>query len=184
MTPSDGNGARLSDHPEVVRYARHANPTFVRLLGVYGYGRLFVRARDVHVWDREGRQYLDFLAGFGSVNVGHNHPRLVRRPQQFLGEEALNLCHVGPAPHAAALAKKPARVADPLSVCLFSSSGAEAVEAGLKLARVVTKRPGFLCCAGGFHGTNLGSLSVLGSRRLRRPFEPLLPHCTAVTWAT
>jgi acetylornithine/succinyldiaminopimelate/putrescine aminotransferase len=133
-------GDRLCESPEVVRYARHVNPAFVRLLGVYGYGRLFVRARDVWVWDSKGRQYLDFLAGFGAVNLGHNHPRLRQRLHAFLDEDALNLCHVGPSTHAADLAEKLADLAGPLEVCLFSSSGAEAVEAGLKLARAVTGR--------------------------------------------
>jgi putrescine aminotransferase len=172
--------ARVSDHPAVARYARHVNPAFVKLLGVFGYGRLFVRARDVWVWDHQGRQYLDFLAGFGSANVGHNHPRLVERLRSFLAEEALNLCHVGPSAHAADLAEALARLADPLTVCLFAGSGAEAVEAGLKLARAATGRPGLLYCAGGFHGTNLGTLSVMGSERMRRPFEPLLPGCERV----
>jgi putrescine aminotransferase len=176
----DGNGSWLSEGPEVARYARHVNSAFVRLLGVYGYGRLFVRARDVWLWDSRERQYLDFLAGFGAVNLGHNHPRLRQRLHAFLDEEALNLCHVGPSKHAADLAEALARLAAPLEVCLFSSSGAEAVEAGLKLARAVTRRAGFLYCRGGFHGTNLGSLSVMGSTRLRKPFEPLLADCTAV----
>jgi len=170
-----------SAHPAVRKYARHVNPAFVRLLGVLGYGRLFVRARDVWVWDHQGRRYLDCLAGFGAVNLGHNHPRLIERLRSFLTEEALNLCHVGPAPHAADLAEALARLTGgELSVCLFSSSGAEAVEAGLKLARAATRRTDLLYCEGGFHGTNLGTLSVMGSPRLRRPFEPLLGGCTAV----
>jgi putrescine aminotransferase len=164
----------------VVEYARHVNPSFVKLLGVYGYGRLFVRARDVWVWDERDRQYLDFLAGFGAVNLGHNHPRLTLRMQRFLAEDAFNLCHIGPSPQTAALAAKLAELASPLSISLFSSSGGEAVEAGLKLARAATKRKVFLYCDGGFHGTNLGSLSVMGSTRLRKPFEPLLQHCTAI----
>src|SRR5205807_344162 len=123
------------------------------------------RARDVWVWDHQGRQYLDFLAGFGAVNVGHNHPRLTERLRGFLTEEALNLCHLGPSPHTADLAEALARLAGgALSVALFSSSGAEAVEAGLKLARAATRRSRFLYCRGGFHGTNLGTLSVMGTR--------------------
>jgi len=172
--------ACASDHPAVALYARHVNPAFVKLLGVFGYGRLFVRARDVWVWDHAGRQYLDFLAGFGSANVGHNHPRLIERLRAFLDEEALNLCHVGPSARAAELAAALAHLADPLTVCLFASSGAEAVEAGLKLARAATGRPGFLYSQGGFHGTNLGTLSVMGEERMRRPFEPLLPGCERV----
>jgi putrescine aminotransferase len=179
---SIGPDAWASDHPAVAKYARYVNPAFVKLLGLFGYGRLFVRARDVWVWDHRGRQYLDFLAGFGSANVGHNHPRLIERLRSFLGEEALNLCHVGPSAHAAELAEALARLADPLTLCLFASGGGEAVEAGLKLARAATGRAGLLYCAGGFHGTNLGTLSVMGDGRMRRPFEPLLPGCERVAF--
>src|SRR5438046_2568878 len=127
--------------PAVELYSRHVNPAFVKLLGLLGYGRLFTRARDVWVWDHQGRRYLDCLASFGAVNLGHNHPRLIERLRAFLGEDAFNLCHIGPTPHAAELAAELSRqLGEPLSVCLFSSSGAEAVEAGLKLARAATRR--------------------------------------------
>ena len=170
-----------ADHAAVIKYARHVNPALIRLLGIYGYGRLFVRARDVWVWDHNGCRYLDFLAGFGSVNIGHNHPRVAERLRQFLAEEAMNFCHVGPSAYAADLAEALARLLpEPLSVCLFSSSGAEAVEGGMKLARAATGRAAFIYCQGGFHGTNLGTLSVMGGNRLRKPFEPLLAGCVAV----
>jgi putrescine aminotransferase len=175
LTDTTGSARSVID-----RYSRHVNPAFVKLLGTLGYGRLFVRARDVWLWDHQGRQYLDALAGFGSVNIGHNHPRLVERLKVFLAEEALNLSHTGPSAHTALLAEELARLADPLTVCLFANSGAEAVEAGLKLARAATGKPGLLSCAGGFHGTNLGTLSVMGEDRMRKPFEPLLPGCQRV----
>jgi 4-aminobutyrate aminotransferase-like enzyme len=89
--------------PAIERHARHVNPAFVRLLGVLGYGRVFTRARDVWLWDDQDRQYLDFLAGFGSVNLGHNHPRLMARLQRFLAEDALHFCHVGLTEHASLL---------------------------------------------------------------------------------
>ena len=62
----------------MAQYARHVDPAFVKLLGVLGYGRVFTRAEGAYVWDEQGRRYLDLLAGFGSVNIGHNHPRLLR----------------------------------------------------------------------------------------------------------
>jgi putrescine aminotransferase len=167
--------------PAVVDYAQHVNPAFVKVLGVLGYGRLFVKARDVWVWDHEGRRYLDFLAGYGAVNLGHNHPRLLERLRDFLGEESLNLCHIGPGPQAAALGRALAqRLGESLSVCLFSSSGGEAVDAAMKLARAATRRTDFVFCHGGFHGTSLGTLSVMGGDRLRKHFEPLLPGCVAI----
>ena len=163
----------------VDRYARHVNPSFIRLLGVWGYGRVFERAQDVWMWDAEGRRYLDALAGFGSLNLGHNPPRLVARLKALLDEEAVHFLHVGPSPRVALLAERLAALSG-LDVALFSTSGAEAVEAGMKLARAATRRRGFVSCEGSFHGLNLGTLSVTGAPRLRAPFEPLLAGCVRV----
>ena len=163
-------------HSPVAQYARHVNPAFVKLLGVFGYGRVFVRARDVSLWDDRGAEYLDFLAGFGAVNLGHNHPRLIHRLRDFLAEDPVNLVHTGPAVQAAELAAALAsRLDGGLEVSLFSSSGSEAIDAALKLARAATGRPGYVYCTGGFSGTSLGALSVMGGERFRRPFAPLVP---------
>jgi len=171
----------VSDAPAVQAYAKFVNPSFVKLLGMLGYGRLFTRAKDVWIWDSDERRYLDALAGFGAFNLGHNHPALIARLHRLLDEDAFHFCHVGPAERTAALAAELARVADaPLEISLFASSGAEAVEAGLKLARAATGRRDFVSCAGGFHGTTLGTLSVMGAQRMRRPFEPLLAGCHQV----
>jgi putrescine aminotransferase len=165
----------------VERYARHVDPAFTKLLGVLGYGRVFNRAEDVYVWDEQGRKYLDLLAGFGSVNIGHNHPRLIARMSEFLASHPLNLSHTGPSPYTAAAAEALADAAGvPLEVSLFSTSGAEAVEAAMKLARAATSRRRILACDGGYHGLSLGTLSVSGSSRMRGPFEPLLDGCTVV----
>ena len=165
----------------MAQYARHVNPAFVKLLGIFGYGRVFARAKDVWIWDTEGRRYLDLLAGYGAVNLGHNHPRLLERLTRFLGEDTLGFCHIGPPAPAAALAAALAeRAGEALSACVFSTGGGEAVEAGLKLARLATGRPGFLYCEGGFHGTSLGTLSIMGHERMRAPLEPLLADCAAL----
>ena len=190
LEPPDSK--RTDAHPLVKKYARHVNPAFVKLLGVFGYGRLFERAKDVRIWDHRGREYLDFLAGYGCVNIGHNHPRLVARLKAFLDEDALSFCHVGPAPHAAELASALATIlaqaaplrgsatAPALEISLFANSGAEAVEAAMKLARAATKRRHFVSCRGGYHGTSFGALSVMGEPRMRAPFEPLLEGCQTV----
>jgi putrescine aminotransferase len=163
------------------RYARHVDPSFIRLLGVLGYGRVFTRAEDVYVWDEHGRRYLDLLAGFGSVNIGHNHPRLVARMCDFFKAQPLNLAHTSPSPQAALLAEALARAAGyPLEISLFSNSGAEAVEAAMKLARAATGRTRLVACEGAYHGLSLGTLSLTGSTRMRAPFEPLLPGCHTV----
>src|SRR2546423_458880 len=91
-------------HPAIAGFERHVNPTMVRLLGLLGYGRVFVRAKGARIWDDRGREYLDLLASFGAANLGHNHPRLTARLARFLGEDAPQFPHVAPSPHAAELA--------------------------------------------------------------------------------
>ena len=165
----------------VARYARHVDPAFVKLLGSLGYGRVFTRAEGACVWDEQGRRYLDLLAGFGSVNIGHNHPRLRARLHAFLDEQPLNLSHTGPSPYAARLAEALAAAAGPpLEMSLFSTSGADAVEAAIKAARAATRRTRVVFCERAYHGLSLGTLSVSSSPRMRAPFEPLMPACTAV----
>jgi len=167
--------------PTVAQYARHVDPAFVKLLGSLGYGRVFARAEGTCVWDEQGRRYLDLLAGFGSVNIGHNHPRLLARLHAFLDERPLNLSHTGPSPYAARLAEALAAAAGPpLEMSLFSTSGADAVEAAVKAARAATRRPRVVFCERAYHGLSLGTLSVSSSTRMRAPFEPLMPACTAV----
>ena len=165
----------------VERYARHVDPAFMKLLGVLGYGRVFERAEGVYVWDDRGRRYLDLLAGFGSVNVGHSHPRLLARLHELLEARPLHLSHTGPSPHTAALAEALARAAGgALEMSLFSTSGAEAVEAAMKLARAATGRRRIVACERGYHGLSLGTLSLSAAARLREPFEPLLDDCSVV----
>ncbi|MDI3284299.1 aspartate aminotransferase family protein [Polyangium sp. 15x6] len=169
-----------SSHPAVAKYAEHINPAFVKLLGAFGYGRVFVRASGTTLWDHEGREYLDFLSGFGAQSLGHNHPKLRANMAAFLADDVPNLVHVGPPVHAAELASALARRAGPLTMCLFSCTGAEAVEAALKLARAATGKKTLLYCKNGYHGLNLGTLSTSGIPRMRELFEPLLPACQEV----
>jgi len=164
-------------HPAAQKFAAHVNPSFVRLLGAFGYGRVYERAHGTTLWDSEGREYLDFLAAFGASNLGHNSPKLMGRVRAMLDDDAPALVHTGIAVHAAELGEAIARHTAPLSRCLFSTGGGEAVESAMKLARAATKRKAILYCKGGFHGLGLGALSIMGNGRLRDPFEPLLPEC-------
>lgn len=164
-------------------WSQHLNPAFVRLLGVFGYGRVWSRAKDVWLWDDKDRRYLDALAGFGAVATGHNHPQIVGRVRSFFDDDPLNLSHTGPSVHAATLAAELARRYAPLTVSLLASGGAEAVEAALKLAVAATGRTGLLCFEGAFHGTSIGALALMGADRLRAPFAGVLPAATRVPWA-
>jgi putrescine aminotransferase len=159
------------------RYAEHVNPAFVRLLGALGRGRVFVRAKGTSLFDADGDEYLDCVAGGGSVNLGHNPDALLERVREMLGDDAPAVVHGGVPVHAASFAASLAELTSPLTRVLLSTTGSEAVESAVKLARAATKRKPILYCKGGFHGTGLGALSILGSGRLRDPFEPLVGEC-------
>lgn len=162
-------------------YARHVNPAFIKLLGVFGYGRVFTRASGTRLWDSEGREYLDALASFGASNLGHRHPGLTACLVEELSELHPDLLHIGPSAATAGLARQLVEVTGgELEVVLFSTSGSEGVESALKLARAATGRAGFISCHDGFHGTGFGTLSVMGSERMRAPFEPLLQGCQTI----
>lgn len=164
-------------------HARHINPTFVEAMGIFGCGRDYVRAEGVQLWDAEGREYIDFLSGFGAVPLGQNHPDVKAAVAEVLGSSILHFPLVTPGPLAASLAERLAQLAPhDLTMAYFGSSGSEAVEGALKLARAASRRERFVFAERAYHGTTLGALSVTGDAHHRAPFEPLLPGTTSVPW--
>ncbi len=135
------------------------------------------RAEGIYLYGRDGRRYLDFLAGFGACNVGHNHPRVVAAAREQL--ERMIHAPLGVIAHEPAL-----RLAWELGqitpghadMFFFGNSGAEAVEGAIKLARYVTGRRGIIAFLGGFHGRTMGAVSVTTSKvRYRTGHGPFLP---------
>jgi putrescine aminotransferase len=163
------------------RYRRYINPVLIALSDDGGLVKTFVRAQGMRLWDSEGKSYLDFVAGYGAVNLGHNHPAVVVAVETALAGEAPGFSPAALNPYAAALAEELVSVCPQgLEICFFSNSGAEAVEAALKLARRATGRRGLLHCERSFHGKTLGALSVTGNPDYQRPFEPLVPGAKAI----
>jgi len=157
------------------RHARFINPAWTRVLDLLGYGRSFVRAEGTRLFDAEGRAYLDFLAGCGSVPFGYNHPELVASIVNALAEKPPSFVQHAPPYHAGLLAEAlAARLPKELSRAHFVSTGSEAVDGALKLAFAATKRSGVLFCERGYHGVSLGALSVVGSKKMRAKF-PAMP---------
>jgi putrescine aminotransferase len=156
------------------RHARYIHPGFTRVLDLLGYGRLFVRGSGTTLWDAEGRAYVDFLAGCGSVPLGYNHPELVEALIETLRASAPGFNQLAPQPHAGLLAEHlAARLGPELSRAHFANSGSEAVDGALKLAFAATKRRAILHCDRSYHGVTLGVLSVMGGH-LRNRFPLLL----------
>jgi acetylornithine/N-succinyldiaminopimelate aminotransferase len=135
-----------------------------------------VRGQGCFVWDSEGKRYLDFLAGIAVNSLGHAHPVLV----EAVSRQVATLVHVSnyfASPPQLELAARLLRIsgAGDEGRVFFGNSGAEAIEAAIKLARR-TGRPRILSLIGSFHGRTMGSLSLTGKAVLREPFEPLLPN--------
>ncbi len=144
------------------------------MMNAFGAPRLvLVRGEGCYVYDDQGRRYLDLLAGLAVNSLGHAHPAVVRT----IAQQASTLGHVsnffasGPQ---IALAE---RLLEVLSCgegkVFLTNSGAEANEAGLKLARL-TGRPTIVVAEGGFHGRTMGALSLTSKPSYRGPFAPLL----------
>jgi acetylornithine aminotransferase/acetylornithine/N-succinyldiaminopimelate aminotransferase len=151
------------------------------LLGTYGrYEILVDRGRGPFLFDRQNRRYLDLLAGIGVNALGYNHPRILRvlRKQIKRPIHTSNLLYHE---YQGRLAERLARISG-LDRVFFTNSGAESVEACLKLARVYANRKGpavrrhrILAVEGAFHGRTFGALSATWEPRYREPFEPLVP---------
>ncbi|HVW36697.1 MAG TPA: aminotransferase class III-fold pyridoxal phosphate-dependent enzyme, partial [Pirellulales bacterium] len=162
-------------------HARYINPVLMALGAKSGVTKTFVRGEGTRLWDADGKEYLDFVAGFGAMNLGHNHPAVVGALQSALTNQAPGFAQSSVNPYAAALAEELVSAAPPgLEMAFFANSGTEAVEAALKLARASTGRTGLLYCERSYHGKSFGALSVTGNRNYKRPFGPLVPDCQAV----
>jgi acetylornithine/N-succinyldiaminopimelate aminotransferase len=133
-----------------------------------------VRGEGARVWDVDGKVYLDFLAGIAVNALGHAHPVFV----DAVSRQAATLAHVSnyfSSPPQLALAERLLRLAGADGGRVyFGNSGAEAIEAAIKLARR-TGRTEIIALEGAFHGRTMGSLSLTGKPAMRDPFQPLVP---------
>jgi ornithine--oxo-acid transaminase len=164
-------------------HAQTINPQFVKLLRTIGFDRRWARAEGAYLWDADGNRYLDMLGGFGMFNVGRNNPRVREALVEALGLERPGSVQLGVDSLPALLAEELLRRA-PSSVerALFTSSGAESVEAAIKLGRAATGRPRVVSAEHGFHGLTLGALSANESPEFTARFGPLLPGFARVPW--
>jgi len=160
---------------------RHLNPQLGRILRTLGFDREWAEGRGPYLIDREGNEYLDLLSGYGVFSLGRSHPYVKEQLAQVLAADTANLPQLGVSTLPGVLAEALiARAPRSLDGVVLTSSGTEAVETAIKLARAATGRPRIIYCDHGFHGLTLGSLSVNGNEEFRERFEPLLPGCDPV----
>jgi acetylornithine/LysW-gamma-L-lysine aminotransferase len=132
-----------------------------------------VRGQGVRVWDADGKEYIDCLAGIAVASVGHGNERLARA----LGEQAGKLIafaqNIGNDTRSRFLEKLFEFVPAPLARAFMANSGSEVNEAALKWARAATGRTRFVAAKRGFSGRTLGVLALTWEPKYREPFEPL-----------
>jgi acetylornithine/N-succinyldiaminopimelate aminotransferase len=150
----------------------HLMPTYAR------YPVRFVRGEGARLWDDEGNEYLDCLAGISVSSVGHCHPRVVEAIRAQAGE----LIHVGNLFYTEPMTRLAERLARGSlgGTVFFTNSGAEAVEAALKLARKAKAGGDVVVLHRGFHGRTYGALSATPQESKQAPFAPLVPGFRAV----
>lgn len=122
------------------------------------------RAENATLWDVEGRQYTDFAAGIAVLNTGHRHPKVMAAVQSQLERFTHTAYQIVPYESVVSLAERInalAPVAGPAKTAFFTT-GAEAVENAIKIARAHTGRPGVISFAGGFHGRTLMGMALTG----------------------
>lgn len=142
---------------------------------------MLVRGRGARVWDADGREYIDLLAGIAVNALGHADPRLISAvvdQMATLGHTS-NLQATEPAVRLAE--RLVDLVRDPTARVFFCNSGAEANEAAFKLARL-TGRTGMVVAQGSFHGRTMGALSLTAQPAKQDPFRPLPGDVTVVPY--
>lgn len=160
---------------------RYLNPQLGRVLRTLGFHREWAHGRGSHLIDGAGEEYLDLLAGYGVFSLGRSHPYVKDQLERVLAADTPNLPQLGVSTLAGVLAERLVGLAPKsIDAVVLNSSGTEAVEASLKLARAATGRSRILYCERGFHGLTMGSLSVNGNDEFRDRFGPLLAGCDPV----
>ena len=151
--------------------------------GVGVMGSFFAdRAENAELWDVEGRRYLDFAGGIAVMNTGHRHPKIVAAMQAQL-ERFTHTCYqVVPYESYIALAEKLNAMTpgDYAKKTALFSTGAEAIENAVKIARSYTQRSGVIAFSGAFHGRSLFALALTGKVQPYKagfgPFAPEIYH--------
>ena len=143
-----------------------------------------VKAEGSKMWDAEGKEYIDLIAGISVCNVGHRHPKVVEAIKKQ-ADEYLHIMVYGElvenpqVQYATLLAKY---LPQHLNAFFFTASGSEATEGAMKLAKRYTGRPNIVSFKNSYHGSTQGALSVMGSEYWQQAFRPLLPGITQIEY--
>jgi acetylornithine/N-succinyldiaminopimelate aminotransferase len=150
------------------------------LFSTYKRSELFYsHGSGVHVYDIDGKRYLDMLAGISVNSLGYSHPRLVKALLEQ-GQRLIHCSNLFYHPYQGMLAKKLVEISG-MSKAFFTNSGTEAIEAALKIARAYGNAQNgenksiILTLKNSFHGRTFGALSITTQEKYQAPFRPLVP---------
>ena len=132
------------------------------------------RGKGARVWDRDGKEYLDFMGGYGVALVGHCNDRVVSAIKSQVDKIITVHGSLYTKTRAEFLEKIIAVAPRGLESAHLNNSGAESVEAAIKFARKFTGKAGIVAMRGSYHGKSMGALSLTFSPKYRKPFEPLV----------
>lgn len=162
-------------------YARYVNPQLVRVLQTIGFDNNYVRAEGPLLFDADGRDYLDFLAGYGVLAFGRSHPKICRVLKDALNLNYPNMVQMD-APLIAGLLAKRLITYMPKGVdtVFFTNSGTEANEGAIKFARKATGKQRIIFWDHAFHGLTTGSLALNGGYEFLRGFGEMSPGAVKI----
>jgi acetylornithine aminotransferase len=141
-------------------------------------------AKGSYIYDTDGNKHLDFVAGVSACSLGHCHPRVSAAVKNQIDRYSHVMVYgeyiQQPAVQLSQLLAR--HLPAPLETTYLVNSGTEAIEGAMKLARRSTGRKEILYANNAYHGSTMGALSVMGFEDRKKPFEPLLPECRAITF--
>ena len=164
-TALDNAPARTNPTPATGNAALDARRTAAMPRGVaIGFPFYAERARNAELWDVEGRRFIDFGSGIAVLNTGHRHPVVMAAVEQQLARFTHTAYQVVPYESAVALAERLNRLSPGTHAkkTTFFTTGAEAVENAVKIARAATRRPGVIALTGAFHGRTYLGMALTG----------------------
>ncbi|RMS00814.1 4-aminobutyrate aminotransferase [Pseudomonas coronafaciens pv. garcae] len=169
--------SKVDDTPHLIRQRDQFVPRGI----VTAHPLVIDRAQGSELWDVDGKRYLDFVGGIGVLNIGHNHPNVVKAIQAQLTKVTHACFQVASYQPYIDLAKRLSLLiagqSDIDHKAVFFTSGAEAVENAVKIARAHTNRPAIISFRGGFHGRTLLGTTLTGmSQPYKQNFGPMAPE--------
>lgn len=143
---------------------------------------VIVRGENARVWDIQGREYIDCVAGHGVANIGHCNPKVVAAIQEQ-AQKLITCSGIFYNDVRAHLMEKLISIApESLKRVFLCNSGTESIEAAIKFARFSSQKTDFICAMRSFHGRTFGALSATFNPEYRKDFEPLVPGFSFVPY--